>query len=72
MKTVFLVYYDSRNGAYFKAFSTLEKAEKGALKWIDEEGGLNEDNWEKQTDTCYAKEGRGEYMNIEELDLDAE
>jgi hypothetical protein len=72
MKTVFLVYYDSRNGAYFRAASSSEGAKRVALKWIDEEGGLNEDNWEKQTDTCYAKEGRGEYMNIEEVDLDNE
>ena len=71
-KTVFLVYYDSRNGAYFKAASTFERAERVALDWIKEHGGLSEDNWEKQTNTCYAEEGRGEYMNIEEVDLDDE
>jgi hypothetical protein len=63
------VHYDSDDGPHLQAFATLKAAKKGLLKWIEEQGGLNEDNGEKKNSRCYWPEGQGEYMSIVTLDI---
>jgi hypothetical protein len=70
---VFLVYYDSNNGAEFSIHSTLESARLYAEEWMTEVWG-DEYTWEKidESRTTYLaqwSDGGDEYMSIIEHNI---